>query len=169
MTRGALRAAISKGRVIEDSKGKIDLSNEKNASYLEMAQSRESLQQSAQDKPTTTEEHNLKLETMRRKARLLQIQEEKLNGELIPTELVKTIFSVQFQTITKTFYQAADQMSVDWLKRFKGDPKDLPKIKADLIKSINGAVDRAKKESSIEIKNIVNEFSEKRGKGERKS
>lgn len=99
---------------------------------------------------------------------LAKIKKEKQMGLVIPTDLVLGTFSRHFKGITDSFYQAADNICIEIVSSLGGDRKDLAKIRSRLVVIINEAVSESKLNSKKEIKSIVSEYAETRGKGERK-
>jgi hypothetical protein len=118
-------------------------------------------------KRQAAQKRELELEKQMLERDLLQIKQQKLTGELIPTELVHAVFRTHFESITKSMFQVHQQLVQDLVIQWEGDQGDLPGIRKKIMKSINHAVDRADEMTIRELSNIVKEYSEKRGRGER--
>lgn len=95
---------------------------------------------------------------------LAVIKKEKLLGQVIPTDLVYGVFARHFKSVTDSFYQASDNILIELIP----GRKDLASSRAKLVTIINQAVEQARKNSKKEIKALLDEYSESRGKGESK-
>lgn len=107
------------------------------------------------------------LQKLEAETRILNIKEEKLNGLLIPTDLVIQVFQQHSQNIATSLKNNFENL-IFRLEKEKGFTRqeiiDLKMQSMDLINlGITKAIDMTKKS----IDNIQNEFSEKRGIGER--
>ena len=96
---------------------------------------------------------------------LAVIKKEKQLGQVIPTDLVFGVFARHFKSVTDSFYQASDNMLIELIP----GRKELAGARAKLVDIINAAVDDARKNSKKEIKALLDEYSESRGKGESKN
>jgi len=107
------------------------------------------------------------LEAKEQTIELNRLKIQKLNGEIIPTELVTLVFAQHFKSITDSFYHAADNYIAVVAKRFGGKQEDISFVRGELIKLVNKAVQDSIKESKKNVDNIVNEYSQRRAAGER--
>lgn len=98
----------------------------------------------------------------------LKIQNAKLNGEVIPTELVKMIFAQHFKSVTTAFHQGADNFITEITKRLDLKRDEMVKLRKELVEIINQAVNDSIEDSKGSIDNIQEEYSQTRGVGERK-
>ena len=103
------------------------------------------------------------------KIEIERLKKEKLEGSVIPTDLVKGIFSNSFKAVTNRFYQAAESLSEIMITQVGGTRDDKVKFRGKLIDAINIAVKDSQNESRRAIANIVKEYSQKRGVGESKN
>lgn len=99
--------------------------------------------------------------------RIALLKEEKLRGSVVPTDIVKVVFSQHFKSINSSFHQAADNLIVNIAKKKDLDRNEIAEIRGELVEIINIAVNDAIEESKKSIKNIVAEYSDKKGVGER--
>jgi len=99
--------------------------------------------------------------------RLNGFKKKKLHGEVIPTEVVKSIFAQHFKSISHNFKDTVDNFLADISAKHKFTNEDMASYKGKLIKSINKSIEEGVTESKKSIRSIVKEYSEKRGKGER--
>jgi len=110
----------------------------------------------------------LEIEKKTEEIELLKIRKEKAKGEVIPTDLVLSVFAQHFKSITNAFYQAADNLAVEMAKEAGKGREMVIKIRGKLVKEVNSAVETSQKESKKELKHIVSEYSMTRGVGEKK-
>lgn len=98
----------------------------------------------------------------------LQLQIDKLNGILIPTELVRMVFVYFSKEMQTAFHQAADNLLVDFSTIKQLSSKEQADLRAKLVAITNKATTEGVKAGKKGLENIVNEYSQTRGKGERK-
>lgn len=97
-----------------------------------------------------------------------RLQIAKLKGDVIPTELVMVAFSQHFKSVTTAFHQGCDNFIMVIAKRTGMSRADMADMRGELIGIVNQSVTDGIKESKLSVGNIVGEYSEKRGRGERK-
>lgn len=115
-------------------------------------------------------ETQLKLLEAEKKSReidLLNIKIEKLNGLVIPTELVKLVFSQHFKSAAIAFKDGAEK----FLTRFaveKGLSRtETAKARMDLTEIINTSIKESIESSKKDVDKLISQFVETRGKGEK--
>lgn len=99
----------------------------------------------------------------------LQLQIDKLNGILIPTEpTVAVVIHVvkEFQT---AFKHSGDNLITEFAVKFGLTSEEKAEFRTALINTINKATEEGIKSAKNGIGNIVNDYSQSRGKGERKA
>lgn len=111
---------------------------------------------------------SLDLEKKELEVEKLKIQNAKLNGDVIPTELVKMIFAQHFKSVTTAFHQGADNFITEITKRLDLNREEMVKLRKELVEIINQAVNDSIEESKESIDNIQDEYSMTRGVGEKK-
>lgn len=108
----------------------------------------------------------LDIEKIQEEIELLEKKNMKMDGESIPTEIVKSIFSYYGKNITTSFHNSAE----NWLTKIakiKGlSNGELAEMRGELAKGINEGVEKAQTESKRAIANIIKEYSLKREVGE---
>jgi len=97
-----------------------------------------------------------------------KIKVAKLNGEVIPFDLVNIIFNQHSKSITTAFHNAVDNILTDFSKEFDMTIENVSKLRGSLISIINNSVKESVSISSKQIDNIVSEYSATRGVGESK-
>lgn len=98
---------------------------------------------------------------------LQKIKKEKQLGLVIPTDLVFGVFARHFKSVTDQFYQASDNMIIELASTFGASGKQLADIRTRLVDIVNDSVEKSKDESKKEIKNLIAEYSETKGRGEK--
>jgi len=98
---------------------------------------------------------------------LLRLKKEKMQGEIIPIELAKSLFSQHNTSIVKSFSDAANDLITTISHKKRMNSEEVADLKGYLRKSLNAAIENALKQTELSIKHITDEFSEKKGRGER--
>ena len=109
----------------------------------------------------------LDIERAKEDIEIAKLKKEKLSGELIPTDLVKIVFATHSKNITIGFHQAVENLISQIAKQAGLDRDQIAKIRGSLIEIINKGVKNALATSKKDLRNIVAEYSQKRGIGER--
>jgi len=100
----------------------------------------------------------------------LELSEEKLRkvkGEVVPVDLIKSLFQQFGKSSTAAFSNAADNLIQEFQKKFNMSRKDMADLRERLVDITNEAIDEAADDSIKSLKTIVEEYSQKRGIGER--
>ena len=113
------------------------------------------------------EKKQLDIERAKEEIEIARLKKEKLSGDLIPTDLVRIVFATHSKSITIHFHQAVENLISQIAKQAGLDRKQIAKIRGSLIEIINKGVKNAGITSKKDLKNIVAEYSQKRGRGER--
>lgn len=99
---------------------------------------------------------------------LLTIKRDKLNGEVIPTELVKIIMYRKTALLVNRFKDHWE----DHLTKLSGELRlsgdQLAKLRGEMVYHINQASDEALNTAKKEINQMIDEFKITRAKGEKK-
>lgn len=113
------------------------------------------------------EKKALDIEKTTEEIALLQIKKEKQQGIVIPTDLVKIVFTQHSKSIVSSFHSAADTFLMQIAKKKGINRNEMAEFREELTNIINVAVEDSIKESKKQIKNIISEYSEKKGVGEK--
>ena len=108
------------------------------------------------------------LEAKEQVIELNKLKIAKLSGDVIPTQLVLDVFAQHFKSITISMHQGCDNFLMVIAKMTSMKKADVAKIRGELIDIVNESVRDGVQDSKDSIKNIVGEYSDKRGVGERK-
>lgn len=100
---------------------------------------------------------------------LKRIQKEKLMGVVIPTDVVKSVFARQMKAVTTAFYQGVKDITITTAHRFKASKQDIGDMNKELIDIINASIKESRELGLKEIESIVNEYSDTRLQGEKKT
>lgn len=99
---------------------------------------------------------------------LLKVKLQKAQGEVLPTDLVSNVFAQHFKSITTAFYNGAENFISIIAKETGLSKEKTAKLRGELIEVVNQSVKEGIDSSKKSIKNLVQEYSEVRGVGERK-
>ena len=162
LSMNTLNPDISRKKVIVDEKGLIDLDNEINKAYMEKKKASSSKQLAT--KITEFDAEKKRIEAERAKEELLtaRIKRQKMEGEVLPKDLVQNIFKTHFKNMHRAYYNAAEQIILDASKLFGVDSEEMAKAKELLVVSVNKAHDDAQLASKSDIENLVKEYSDGR-------
>jgi len=88
-----------------------------------------------------------------------KIKLDKLNGVVIPTDLVMVIFGQHTKAITTSFHQAAENFVIEMAAAYSVSKKDIAKMRGELIEVVNNAVRESLEDSRKGIDNIIDELA----------
>lgn len=111
---------------------------------------------------------NLDLEKKEQEVEINKLKIQKLRGEVVPTDLVREVLKRHTKSLTTAFHQGADNFIMTITKISGMSREEMAGIRGELIEIVNKAVADAIDESKQEVDNIVNEYSQTRGRGEKK-
>lgn len=108
----------------------------------------------------------LKAEQQAEKERL---NVEKMMGELIPFDLMKLILKTNIQDILKSFESELTNIASIYCDILAGGDRDkLAELTSKMQHTLHHIIKRVETTAGQEIKNVIEEFSESRSRGERK-
>ena len=108
------------------------------------------------------EKKQKEIERLDQEMRLSRLQEEKLLGKLIPTDMVNNLFAQHFKSVTLTFKQAADLIAIEFGKKAKIARNDQAELRGQMVTIINRAIEDGINESKRTLAHIVHEYSQTR-------
>ena len=100
--------------------------------------------------------------------RIEEIKEQKLLGMLIPTELVKSLVLQLNKAFISSFKDGAERFLTEISKAKRLTGGEQAELLKQMINIINESSHKTILESKTQMKIIVSQFQEKRGKGEKK-
>lgn len=93
--------------------------------------------------------------------RIQLLREQKIQGILIPAELIKMLMSQHFKTVATTFGNACYGLITTMSKRKALTKTEEAEIRGELIPLLNSAIKEAVEITKKDIKNIQVEYSDK--------
>lgn len=197
ISQAYFKVNLNRGKIILDKNGMIDDSKDENHDFIqkqiakkngEKAELRSETKKTERietqkavfedSEPKKTEglskyemeqrQKQLQNEKLEEEIKKLRITIEKLEGEVIPTDLVKMIIVQQSKAAVTAFKNACDNILDEFAIKSKMSNEERSRLRGVITKETNAAIDEAIKLAKKETKNIADQFSEKRGKGERK-
>jgi phage terminase Nu1 subunit (DNA packaging protein) len=179
MATNKLWTYTDRGHVILLGDGKVDCNDPRNVAFLQKHSAKKTEEPAkTTTSPAVTEENNsyasldlkkteAQVDKLTQEVRLLKLKEEKLKGVVVPSELIKPVFLRHNQSILTEVNNEITEFVRLFSKKRSLTIEETAEIKADVVKWFNDVMAKATLASSAEIKNIVNNYSEKRGVGER--
>ena len=98
--------------------------------------------------------------------KLKKLDHQKKLGELVPTELVRTLFVQHSKSIMSAFHDEADNFLMEISKEAGLTREQLAKMRGKLVLKINQGIENSLKESKKSLHAIVEEYRMLRGVGE---
>ena len=163
-----LNAAFIQKKLAEIDQKNIELEPEKSSKNHNNRIKSDDIDTDLQQKITFQSQlsDKLKNEKLQEELEITRIKKKKLLGEVVPTDQVKILFNTHFRNVSIEFYNAIDGYTTIMIKKIGGDRNDLAEIRVKLKELVNQFVQKAKTRSKDDIQSIINEFSEKKGRGE---
>jgi hypothetical protein len=100
--------------------------------------------------------------------RLNQIKENKMMGDLMPTDSVENLFHFSIETVRTTYLQEVRSIAEIFRQKMELGHEEFVEIQKDLTISVNNITKVLKQNLMLGIEDIVNEYKEVRGRGESK-
>jgi hypothetical protein len=100
---------------------------------------------------------------------IAKLKRQKMAGESMPTDLVKNTISVYSRSVSRSFNNAADNLLVEFQTMADISREQVSLMRGKLNAIVNKAINDAYENAIDMVDNIVDEYSETRGKGERLS
>ena len=180
-----INMCVKRGEIIT-SGSKIDDTIPQNKIWLEKQQASRGIFEKpvikttpfVEEKPTQKSRYNsLSIESEIKKADLEKKQKDikladlkiaKLEGELIPTDLVRTVISELSEAMKIAYMDAMENYTTVIARQTKLSIAKESEIKKHFTRIINDTLDRQVVIAIKSVKKIVDEYSETRGRGESK-
>lgn len=165
LSAGNVSNYIRRGKIFVTD-GKIDISLPDNIEFLKGRHRK--TEKGEQEGSLETQLKRIEIEKKQQETNLLKLKEQKTLGILIPTELVKILFTQHSKSILTEFDNSIDRVLTKIAKVKKLSNAERSRFRGELKTELNTAVDRAINESKRKIKKMVIEYTEVRGRGEQK-
>jgi hypothetical protein len=110
----------------------------------------------------------LEIKKLKNNDRLETLKIAKIEGELLPVNSVENIFLWAAENFRKTYEQDMDNMINIFIKKLGGQQKDFIEMKKLAMESLSITGNSLKENLIDGLKNAIGEYSDVRGRGERK-
>lgn len=185
MKTNALSVYIANGYVVVGDDGLIDTENSVNAHILEKRIAKglvanfnaspqfipKTPKEGDEDLPTYEEsERKVKyFDSLKREKEVekLQIEIDKKKGEVVPSELIIPLFLQHNKSIVTSFKNATDAILTEYSKLKDFTPAEISEMRGRMVSAINDGIRDAQDLTKVAVKNIISDYSDKRGVGER--
>lgn len=124
---------------------------------------------SKSDNPFEPVEKKLKaaqLEKIRVDTRIAELKEEKIRGEVVPIDLIKSLFRSHTQSIVTAQKDGIEELLINFSAEARLSGEQLARLRGKMIHILNSAVDKAIIVTQKNMQALVNEFSIKKEVGE---
>ena len=113
------------------------------------------------------EKKQLDIKKIKEEIGILAVKNEKLRGEVVPTDAVKMILVQHTKSIVSEFIAATDNVIMK-IAKLKGlNIEEQAELRGFLVDQVNNASSEAITTTKKSLKNIVNEYATKKGVGEK--
>lgn len=103
-----------------------------------------------------------------RRAQELYLKNQKLQGELMPVELVQKVLVINIQSVFRSFESSAENVASIYNERLGGNRAALTEMITRMREELERAIGTAKKKSREEITGLMKEYAATRSRGEKK-
>jgi hypothetical protein len=100
---------------------------------------------------------------------ILKVKKDKLQGSLIPTDLVRALIVTHSESLKLSYSEACENLIVIFGGKKQLSTQEIADMRKELARVINTAMDRAVEASKKTLKTIVREYSEQKGRGEKET
>ncbi len=146
---------------------KKPLPSDKNTRYVAPSEQKDRTAEELNKYNLDLQIKNLAIEKAEQEVELNKIKIAKLNGTVIPTDLVKVVIAQHSKSITTSFHQGCDNFIMTIAKISGMNREDVAKLRGELIGIVNQSVKDSIKISKENLENIIDEYSQQRGRGEK--
>jgi hypothetical protein len=98
---------------------------------------------------------------------VIMLKKEKLQREHIPIEYIKALLISQSENVRVAWEFATDDLLIKLATRMRLTRIETSDIKRSIVDIVNAAVKKQAEETKKSLRKILNEYGDKRGKGER--
>ena len=105
------------------------------------------------------EQKQLSIEGKKKEVALLEQRIRKINGELIPTDLVKLTFGHVFRELAISAKQEIDKLITDISKKAKLNGNQTAELRGSMIRVINQSINNGTNNAAKNLQNIISEYS----------
>lgn len=98
--------------------------------------------------------------------KLQEMDIAKRNGELVPTDAVKSLIITHSESLKNAYYEACENLIIEMSTRKQFSSTEISELKTKLRALVNKALENAIAASKVSMVKIVEDYSEKRGVGQ---
>lgn len=110
------------------------------------------------------ERKRVELEMKKRDLMMKDVQLQKMNGEVIPTELVGVMIKYHVRQLQMELKYSFERLVSDLVIKLNGDRSEIGKSRKLISETINAASDKARSGMSKQLDQIVDEYKKSKGK-----
>lgn len=97
---------------------------------------------------------------------LKRLEIQKKLGQVVPTEDVKQLLVMHSENIKGAYMEASDNLIVIFANKGGMNANDISEMRKKFTDLVNGAIDKSVNGTKSALRNVIEEFSEKRGVGQ---
>ena len=112
------------------------------------------------------EKGSLEIQLKNNSIELQRLEIKKKRGELVPTESVKNLIIQHSESIKTSYSEASDNLIVIISHKKQLSSEEVADIRSQFVKIVNRAIDNAINFTLSGLKNVVTDYSGKRGVGQ---
>lgn len=109
----------------------------------------------------------LEVEKIYEETELLKKKNEKMEGELVPTDMVSALIKLHFTNASNQFKNAIENILTEWTNKKDFSREELALLRGNMTENLNKAITQSVKESQHGLAKLIEEISIKKGIGER--
>jgi hypothetical protein len=113
-------------------------------------------------------EQELKVDKLEAEVKLKNLEVEKKEGLLIPTDAVKSVMIFIIETFRSTFIQDMNNIANIYTQMLGANQQQFVEVRKRIAECVKDITEQAKENAITGVEGIVEEYSETRGRGERK-
>lgn len=107
-------------------------------------------------------------EKAERENQLKLLEIEKKMGELMPIDMVEKILTINIQTVFKSFENECENIASVYCEILGGDRTHLSDMVNQMREHLQKTINEIKDKAAAEVKSVIKEYAEVRGRGQRK-
>lgn len=108
----------------------------------------------------TKRQKTMQIAREERETQILQARIQKMQGELIPTALVKLLFKQHFQAVTMSFKQSLDILLLEIGQSTKANANQIAIWRTKMVALLNEGVNKSVEASKKSVAGVVTEYQE---------
>lgn len=163
---------VKRGKLVPNEAGLFDFDNPQNALYATTRELKattaidgaEAATQAGDLMQKKIQADTLRIESV---TELNRIRIQKIEGEVLPTDLVQPIFIMFTKAIQTAFADEAEDIVRDVSHAAKLSKQQMADLRKRIVEAVNRATEKGVKDGKSEVKKVANTYSDTRERGER--